>query len=782
MASLKSGFLRAFLFFSLLPAFAGMHFGRAGYHALSADRYAIDPVLTWNTFLGQNNGTDYGFGVVVDESGNIYVTGISNAAWGTPVRNYTGAADAFVAKLDASGNLMWNTFLGGSVSNDYGEEIFVDGSGNIYVTGLTDVSFGSGTWGSPVRPFMGQGDAFVAKLDSSGNLIWNTFLGSSVFDWGKGLLVTRNGSIYVTGFSDAAWGSPIVRPFTAIEDAFIAKLDADGNLTWTSFFGGNGTDQGSGITTAQNGNLVVAGFSTATVGSATWGNPVRNYSGGGDSFVASVDTNGNLSWNTFLGGNGYEYGTEAAVDPTGKIYVTGISNAFWGNPIRGYTAAIDAFAAALDSNGNLMWNTFLGGNGGDEGYGIDVDGKGNVYVAGYSTAAWGDPVRPYTAFDDGFEASLDPGGNLVSNSFLGGSGFDYGYGLDVDEKGNTYVTGSSTAAWGTPVSDYTPPTDAFVTLLDFPPLVVSTSLEPVMNPGPGSFTITFSEDVNNPIGSTNTDDATNPGNYLLIDKGPNGSVDTTSCASGIATDDERVTVMSVAYNSTTFTSTVTLTQALPAGKYRLFVCGTTSIIDSASNALAGNGIISGTDYIFDFTVNATASTGELPDTGFTPRKVTTLPLQPASKSYSSLGDIWLEIPSQNVRSSIVGVPPSAQGWDVTWLGNNIGWLNGTAFPSWTGNSVLTSHVYTSNGSPGPFIKIKNLRYGDTIIVHLYGQKYIFEVQATRLVRPSSKEFALQHLEDQSYLTLITCQGYNPLNDSYLFRRIVRAVLVNIELE
>jgi LPXTG-site transpeptidase (sortase) family protein len=782
MRTSKSSFLHAFLFFSFLPAFAGMHFGAAGYRSLFASQSAVNPISGLNTFLGQNNGTDYGFGVVVDPGGNIYVTGISNAAWGTPVRNYTGAADAFVAKLDASGDLMWNTFLGGSASNDYGEEIFVDRSGNIYIAGLTDAGFGSGTWGSPVRPFAGQGDAFVAKLDSGGNLIWNTFLGSSVFDWGKGLVVTQNGSIYVTGFSAAAWGAPIVRPFTGIEDAFVARLDTDGNLTWTSFFGGDGFDQGSGITLAGNGSLYVAGFSTATIGSASWGNPVRNYSGGGDAFVANVDSSGNLSWNTFLGGNGYEYGTEAAVGGTGNIFVTGISNALWGSPVRDYTAANDVFAAALDSNGNLVWNTFLGGNGFEEGNGVDVDGKGNVYIAGHSTATWGNPIRPYIALQDGFEASLDSAGNLLSNSFLGGSGFDNGLGLDVDEEGHTYVTGSSTAAWGTPVSDYTPPTDAFVTLLGFPPLVISTSLELIMKPGPSSFTVTFSEDVNNPVGSSNIDDVTNPGNYVLIEEGANDSVDTISCASGIKLDDEPVKVTSVSYNATTFTSTLTLSGALSAGKYRLLVCGTTSIIDPTNIALAGNGITSGTDYIFDFTVNTTASTGELPDTGFTPRKVTTLPLQPASKSYSSLGDIWLEIPSQNVRSSIVGVPPSDQGWDVTWLGNNVGWLNDTAFPSWTGNSVLTGHVYTSNGLPGPFVNLKDLRYGDTIIVHLYGQKYIFEVQSTRLVSPSSKDFALQHLEGHSYLTLITCQGYNPLNDSYLFRRIVRAVLVNIELE
>jgi LPXTG-site transpeptidase (sortase) family protein len=783
VASLTTRFLRVWLFIGLLPALTGFRVGNT-----TVDLPLSDPasVLTWNTFLGRNNGTDYGMGITVDGSGYIYVTGISNAAWGTPVRDYTGASDTFVAKFDASGQLIWNTFLGSSVSTDYGEEIIVDGSGNVYVTGLTDVSFGSGTWGNPIRPFMGQGDAFVAKLDSSGNLLWNTFLGSSAWDWGKGLILAPDGHVYVTGSSSAVWGDVIVRGFTAIEDAFVAKLDLGGNLLWTSFFGGPGFDEGSGITRGSNGNLYVTGFSTATTGSAGWGNPLHDYSGGGDAFVVTVDSNGNLIWNTFLGGNGYEYGTEAAVDGTGKVYVTGLSNAMWGNPVRDYAAGIDAFAASLDSSGNLLWNTFLGGNGADEGHGIAVDQAGNAHIAGYSGAAWGTPLRAYIALDDGFEAELDSAGNIVSHWFLGDTGYDYGYGLAVDNDGNVLVTGSSTATWGTPVSEYTPPTDAFIAKLDTPPLVISTSLSAVMDSGPGSFTVTFNEELSNPPGNTAVDDATNPNNYLLVEKDTNASADTVSCAAGVSGDDTQITVASVTYNASALTSTVTLAGKLSAGKYRLFVCGTTSIVDPGNTALAGNGITSGTDYMFDFAVNSAAtspSTGtSLPRTGFTPRIVTTIPSQPADKAYSALGDLWLEIPSQGLKTSIVGVPQSHQNWDVTWLGNDVGWLHGTAFPTWDGNSVLTGHAYNANGLPGPFATIKNLKYGDRLIVHLAGEKYVFEVQSTRLLRPTSTDFAFEHLEEYSYLTLITCQVYNPISDSYLFRRIVRAVLVEVELE
>jgi len=173
-----------------------------------------------------------------------------------------------------------------------------------------------------------------------------------------------------------------------------------------------------------------------------------------------------------------------------------------------------------------------------------------------------------------------------------------------------------------------------------------------------------------------------------------------------------------------------------------------------------------------------SAASSLPDTGFAPNRITSLPTQ--STSYVNLGSVWLEIPKLGVKSEIVGVPQSANGWNVDWLGNSIGWLNGTAFPSWEGNSVITGHVYDANGLPGPFQKVKNLKSGDQVIVHMFGEKYIFEVRESEMVFPSKTSYALQHLEGYSYLTLITCQWYNPITDSYAFRRVVRAVLIDVQ--
>jgi hypothetical protein len=111
------------------------------------------------------------------------------------------------------------------------------------------------------------------------------------------------------------------------------------------------------------------------------------------------------------------------VDGSGNAYVTGDSSATWGSPVRAYTAGDDAFAAQLDAtSGALLWNTFLGGSGTDTGFGIAVDGSGNAYVTGDSSATWGSPVRAYTAGADAFAATIAGPSVLEEIPTLGGGG------------------------------------------------------------------------------------------------------------------------------------------------------------------------------------------------------------------------------------------------------------------------------------------------------------------------------------------------------------------------
>jgi LPXTG-site transpeptidase (sortase) family protein len=169
---------------------------------------------------------------------------------------------------------------------------------------------------------------------------------------------------------------------------------------------------------------------------------------------------------------------------------------------------------------------------------------------------------------------------------------------------------------------------------------------------------------------------------------------------------------------------------------------------------------------------------QLPSTGFAPGQQTLLPEQPASLSYAAYGDMTLELPSLGKEMTVLGVPRGDTGWDVRWLGASAGYLEGTAFPTWEGNSGLAGHTVLPDGTPGPFADLVKLSWGDQVIIHAWGQKYIYEVRDNSLVKPGQVD-VLQH-EELPWLTLITCQGYDETSGSYRWRRVVRAVLVAVQ--
>jgi len=170
----------------------------------------------------------------------------------------------------------------------------------------------------------------------------------------------------------------------------------------------------------------------------------------------------------------------------------------------------------------------------------------------------------------------------------------------------------------------------------------------------------------------------------------------------------------------------------------------------------------------------------MPGTGFPPYQTTSLPAQKPTSAYASLGDLWLEIPSLGVQKNIVGVPQAAAGWDVTWLGSDIGYLHGTAFPTWPGNTALTGHVYDANGLPGPFVDLGKLWWGHKILIHAWGQQYTYEVRSMSWwTKPDDTDAVTRH-EDYDWITLITCRGYDENTNRYRYRTVVRAVLVAVK--
>ena len=354
-------------------------------------------VKEWHTFLG-GTAFDFAEDIALDSTGNIYVTGTSQATWGTPLLPFAGFYDVFVAKLRPDGVLLWNTFLGGG-SDDGGYGVALDANGNVYITGK---SYG---WGTPLNPHAGGGsDVFIAKLNSSGALQWHTFLGAEAEqDDGFAIDVTPAGDIFIAGESDGAWGAPITpHDGCCHSDVFVAKLNSAGALQWNTFLGGDNSERGEGIALDQSGNIFVTGFSWWG-----WGTPLNPHSGGlTDAFVAKLNGNGQLQWHTFLGGTDDDNGRDITTDGSGNVYVTGYSGATWGTPLNAFAGYYDAFVAKLNSNGSRLWHTFLGNYGADYGHGIVVN-SGKFYVTGYSSTTWGNPIVPFNNGTDAFIAKSD---------------------------------------------------------------------------------------------------------------------------------------------------------------------------------------------------------------------------------------------------------------------------------------------------------------------------------------------------------------------------------------
>lgn len=428
---------------------------------------AATPEQGFVTYLG-GRANDGVTGIAVDDHGAAYVAGFTDT---TDFPAHPGLSNAtsqgpgvFVSKFSPDGrSLAYSTFIGDDAGGATG--IAVDGTGAAYVTG-TAYSRAFPTTGShecgASDPDGRVDDVFVAKLSPDGSrLEYSTCLGGSGADFGSGIAVDSSGAAYVTGETrssnfptkNAAQTDPRVTDESG--DAFVAKLDPDGDLAYSTYLGGSRIDRAAGIAVDPTG----AAYVTGDTDSADF--PVRNAfqagrAGAQDAFVTKLAPNGaSIAYSTYLGGGNSDRGMAIAVDANGAAYLTGdttsghfpVKNAVQRTWIHGD----DAFVTKLNANGqSLAYSTYLGGS--SQGHGIAVDARGDALVTGQARSSnFPVDVPVHTAGQahhavaaDAFATRVAQDGRSVTYSaFLGGSRDDHGRAIAVDDAGNAYLGGET---------------------------------------------------------------------------------------------------------------------------------------------------------------------------------------------------------------------------------------------------------------------------------------------------------------------------------------------------
>jgi len=416
----------------------------------------IDPlVLVYSTYLGGGK-KDISSCLAVDGEGAIYIAGTTLSKDFPPLKASLSRTDIFVSKLSSDGkSLIYSAFFPTASPYPSFPALAVDSSGHAFLAMTTS------TTKFPIKNAFqpqpgGQSDGVILKLNANGKgLAYSSYIGGSSPDGCQGVVLDKEGQAFVVGNTSSP-NFPLKKAFqkklAGFYDLFILKVAADGkSLLFSTLLGGSSSEiAGIAPTIDDSGAFYIVGQTYSP------DFPTKNafqpvHGGGADAFIVKIPPEGkNLEYSTFLGGNGDDRSNGIAVDAGGAIYVTGYSAG--GFPVKNAFQKTrkgggDVFVTKLTSDGtSLIFSTYLGGSGWDQGYSIAVDAAHSIYIAGY-TQSPNFPVKDAyqskrSGSEDAFLTILDSSGKkLLTSTYLGGMYQEVAYRAIPESDGTICLTG-----------------------------------------------------------------------------------------------------------------------------------------------------------------------------------------------------------------------------------------------------------------------------------------------------------------------------------------------------
>ena len=395
----------------------------------------------WSKKFGSTS-SDYPYGMAVDGNGNVYITGYfyNSINFGGVTHTSKGSVDIFIASFTPSGKYRWSKTFGSS-SSDYGYDVAVDGNGNVTLSGSFRYSINFG--GTTLTSNGSSNDIFIASFDSGGKHRWSKSFGNTSSDYGYAVAADSSGNVYMTGYfyNSVNFGGSTLYS-SGSYDIYLVSFDTNGKHRWSKNFGNTSSDYGYGVAVDGSGNVYITGY---FYNSVTFGGSTLTSKGSGDIFLASFTSAGIHRWSKSFGGTSSDYGYDIAVDNSANVYITGFfytSADFGGGTLtsKGYG---DIFLASYTTGGTHRWSKNFGGTNYDYGWGVGVDNSGNSYITGYYyySVNFGGSTFTSKGSYDSFIASFNSAGAHRWSRSHGSTSSDQGRRIAVAGNGDVFTTG-----------------------------------------------------------------------------------------------------------------------------------------------------------------------------------------------------------------------------------------------------------------------------------------------------------------------------------------------------
>ncbi len=426
----------------------------------------IDPNLEWSFMMGGRDG-DHGYSLQLDEKNNIYLSGntlsgdfpVTTGAW---QYEKSGHFDAYIAKFDPSGKLLWATFFGGTQA-EYVYDMKLDRWGNIVIGGWTwssDMPVSKGAFQATFGGSIFTTDCFIAKFDNNGRWLWSTYYGSYSNEHINAIDVDRNGLIVVAGWTNSR--NFVVSPNASqgthggVDDAFLARFTQDGEFIWATFFGSDSLDNATSVAYDKNGDIIMSGFTQSNRLNISKDAYQKSSNGANECFIVKYSPFGELIASTYFGGKSHDYAEDIAINSKNEILICGRTESdslpfSEGNIQAQRKNKEDAFFAKFSTNLKLIWGSYLGGHEEDAAYGINVDANDDILITGRTNSndfplTEGAFMTERAGKFDAFVSKIDKSGkDFYWSTLVGGSEEEWGEDIISDDSLNVIISGTTSS-------------------------------------------------------------------------------------------------------------------------------------------------------------------------------------------------------------------------------------------------------------------------------------------------------------------------------------------------